>query len=102
MSVRIVLKAIRAARAVLALCLLALVCETAQAGKPDLFYNYYVGPPGVPAQLYPSPRPTPPMVGWTYITYQPLMPHEFLYHHHRHYYRYYPDGGFTTVSVRYH
>jgi hypothetical protein len=94
--------ALRVARAVLAVCLLALIAETAHAGKPDLFYNYYVGPPGVPAKLYPSPRPTPPMVGWTYITYQPLMPHEFLYHHHRHYYRYYPNGGFTTVSVRYH
>ena len=56
----------------------------------DLFYNYYV--PGVnggpPAQLYISPRPTPPLVGHTYITYQPLMPHEMLYPHKRTYYRY--------------
>ena len=52
----------------------------------DLFYNYYVGPSvygGQPAQLYVSPRPTPPFVGHTYITYQPLMPHEFLYKHCR-------------------
>jgi hypothetical protein len=84
------------------ICLFAAASEKAEAGRPDLFYNYYVGPPGVPARLYPSPRPTPPMVGWTYITYQPLMPHEFMYHHKRHYYRYYPNGGFTTVKVRYH
>ena len=76
----------------------------ASAQHPDLFYNYYVGPSaggGVPAQLYISPRPTPPLVGHTWITYPPLMPHEFLYHHKRTYYRYYP-GGFTTSHVRYH
>ena len=52
----------------------------------DLFYNFYSPPVGygsVGAQLYPCPRPTPPMVGHTYVTYQPLMPHEFLYKHHR-------------------
>jgi hypothetical protein len=65
-----------------------------------LFYNYYVGPPGVPAQLYPMPRPTPANVGQVWITYPPLMPHEFLYHHHRRYYRYTP-GGYSSASVRY-
>jgi hypothetical protein len=57
----------------------------------DLFYNYYVGPSvygGQPAQLYISPRPTPPFVGHTYITYQPLLPHEFLYKHYRWYARF--------------
>lgn len=56
----------------------------------DLFYNYYVpgGNGGPPAQMYISPRPTPPLVGHTYITYQPLMPHEMLYPHKRVYYRY--------------
>jgi len=71
--------------------------------RPDLFYNYYVGPSpvvgGVPAQLYVSPRPTPPLVGQTYITYQPLMPHEFLYKHHRQYYRYHPGSGMTRTRV---
>lgn len=67
----------------------------------DLFYNNYVGG-NPPAQLYPSPRPTPPLVGHTYVTYQPLYPQEFLYHHHRSYCRY--DGVHhlpvtrTTVS----
>ena len=55
---------------------------------PDIFYNYFQGPSGpgggVPAQLYVSPRPTPPMVGHTWITYPPLNPHEFLYHHKTH------------------
>lgn len=68
----------------------------AQAGKLfkgpqpqyDLFYNYYVdGAYGVPAKLYISPRPTPPLVGHTYVTYQPLMPHEFLYRPHLRVYR---------------
>ncbi len=65
-----------------------------------LFYNYYVGPPGVPAQLYPMPRPTPAYVGQVWITYPPLMPHEFLYHHHRRYYKYTP-GGYSSASVHY-
>ena len=72
------------------------------ASRPDLFYNYYVPP--VPcscygaegAELYVSPRPTPPLVGHTYITYQPLMPHEFLYKHHRCYYR--DNGPYAGVT----
>jgi len=48
--------------------------------------NYYAmpaGAEGLTAALYPSPRPTPPLIGQTYITYEPLAPHEFLYIHHR-------------------
>ena len=69
---------------------------------PDLFYNYYVpsgGGGGAGAQLYLSPRPTPPLVGHTYITYQPLMPHEFLYPHCRQYVRCHPCGGSTRTTV---
>jgi hypothetical protein len=54
--------------------------------QKELFQNSYVpavGPESVGAQLYPSPRPTPPSVGQTYITYQPLAPEEFLYRHFR-------------------
>jgi hypothetical protein len=69
----------------------------------DLFYNYYVGPSvygGQPAQLYVSPRPTPPFVGHTYVTYQPLLPHEFLYKHCRVYHRYnVTDCGATKTCV---
>jgi len=58
--------------------------------RPDLFYNYYVPPNcGVGAQMYVAPLPVPPKVGHTYYTYQPLMPHEFLYPHTRSYHRYY-------------
>ena len=70
--------------------------------RPDLFYNYYVPPVdcggygGVGAELYPCPRPTPPLVGHTYITYQPLDPHEFLYRHHRCYYR--DNGPYAGVT----
>ena len=71
--------------------------------SPNLFYNYYVPAGnygGAPAQLYLSPRPTPPVVGHTYVTYQPLMPHEFLYPHCRTYLRYNgPNGGWTRTAV---
>ena len=70
--------------------------------KNDLFYNYYVGPYpcGTVAAMYVSPLPVPANVGHTYTTYQPLMPHEFLYRHHRRYHRYYNEGrGLTRTSV---
>lgn len=79
-------------------------CQYRWYGQPDLFYNYYVPPTcgGVGAELYLSPRPVPPHVGHTYITYQPLYPHEFLYHHHRSYHRYYNGGqGLTRTCVHY-
>ncbi len=69
---------------------------------PGLFYNYYVPPGGcggTGAQLYVAPRPTPPVVGHTYHTYQPLMPHEFLYKHRRTYTSRNPDGGRTRTTV---
>jgi hypothetical protein len=77
-------------------------CQYRYYGQPDLFYNYYAWPSctGWGAELYLSPRPVPPHVGHTYITYQPLMPHEFMYSHHRTYHRYYNGGqGLTRTSV---
>jgi hypothetical protein len=68
----------------------------------DLFYNYYVppvGPGSVGAELYVCPRPTPPMVGHTYVTYQPLMPHEFMYKHSRHYTTVHPNAPNTRTTV---
>ncbi len=65
-------------------------------------YNYYVHPGEaglLGAQLYLSPRPTPPVVGHTYVTYPPLMPHEFLYRHHRTYHTYNPGSGWTRTRV---
>ncbi len=70
------------------------------AGEP--VSNYYVlpGPSGgVAAQLYVCPRPTPPLVGHTYVTYQALAPHEFLYQHRRVYYTYNPGAGLTRTRV---
>ncbi len=101
-------KTLRAMLAALLLgCFWGLAAQSASAAHPDLFYNYYNGTTcngaGTPVQMYVSPLPTPPWVGHTYITYQPLLPQEFLYHHHRKYYKHHRDGGgFTTACVRYH
>lgn len=68
--------------------------------QQDLFYNFYVdSPTGNAAAMYVSPRPTPEMVGHTWVTYQPLMPHEFLHPHHRTYYAYNPGSGMTQTKV---
>ena len=78
-------------------------CRNQEYGRPDLFYNFYVTPNcgGVGAQMYLAPVPVPARVGHTYYTYQPLMPHEMLYKHHRVYHRYYNEGrGLTRTSVR--
>jgi hypothetical protein len=69
-------------------------CVPWEYGNPDLFYNFYQNNNcgGAPAAMYLAPRPVPPMVGHTYYTYQPFMPHELLYPHHRTYRNWY-DGG---------
>jgi len=80
------------------------ICRDRAYPQPDLFYNFYAHGPcgGYPAQMYVSPRPVPPHVGHTYITYQPLMPHEFMYKHHRTYHQYYDGGrGLTRAKVIY-
>ncbi len=77
-------------------------CRPQQYGQPELFHNYYVPGTcgGVPAAMYLAPQPVPALVGHTYVTYQPLMPHELLYQHHRTYYRYYDGGrGLTRTHV---
>ncbi len=108
----------RITRATLVACLLAGVwqsCQTAEAqegrwkqgisyqNKNDLFANYQVGPhpSGTAAQMYVSPLPTPPQVGHTYTTYQPLMPHEYMYKHTRSHYAYQQGSGWTRSKVRY-
>jgi hypothetical protein len=68
----------------------------------DLFYNFYVPPVGegsVGAEMYLCPRPTPPLVGHTYVTYQPLLPHEMMYPHHRLYKTYHEDAPPTRTRV---
>lgn len=78
-------------------------CQYRDYGSPDLFRQYYAGNNcgGVPAGMYPAPMNTiPTHVGHVHYTYQPLMPHEFLYPHHRTYHRYYNDGrGLTRTKV---
>lgn len=77
-------------------------CRPRTYGQPDLFHDYYAPGAcgGVPANMYPAPHRVPPVVGQTYYTYQPFMPHELLYQHHRAYYRYYNGGrGLTRTSV---
>jgi hypothetical protein len=77
-------------------------CQPYQYGRPDLFYNFYMpnNCGGVPAQLYIAPRPVPALVGHTYYTYQPFMPHEFTYPHHRTYRRFYDEGrGMTRAKA---
>jgi hypothetical protein len=73
-----------------------------QAQK-DLFYNYYVDSAncGPAAQLYVAPLPVPAFVGHTYVTYQPFMPHEYLWAHQRSYYTYNEGAGWTRTNVRY-
>ncbi len=98
-------KVLRVAFVACTLNCLMLFATQAGAAHPDVFYNYYNGPTvygqGTPAQLYVSPRPTPPLVGHTWISYPPLNPHEFLYHHHRKHYKYHPEGGHTISTVKY-
>jgi hypothetical protein len=78
-------------------------CRDYQYGNPDLFYNYFVPPNcgGIGAHLYPAPLPVPPHVGQVFYTYQPFLPHEYMYKHHRVYHRHYDEGrGLTRTSVR--
>jgi hypothetical protein len=51
--------------------------------------------------MYVAPRPTPPFVGHTWVTYQPFMPHEYLYKHCRSYYTYNRGAGWRRTNVRY-
>ncbi len=65
------------------------------------FYAMPTGSEGLTAALYPSPRPTPPLVGQTYITYQPLAPQEFMYLHARYYKTYNDTHQVTRTTVIY-
>ncbi len=82
--------------------------QAAECGYPvqnqDLFYNYYVGAGysgAYPAAMHLCPRPTPPLVGHTFVTYQPFNPHEFMYRHHRIYTRRHFVGGTTRTRIWY-
>ncbi len=71
------------------------------SGAP--YSGYFVQPGGgssVGAKMYPCPRPAPPLVGHTYITYEPLNPHEMLYRHSRVYRTSHDDAPPTRTKVR--
>ncbi len=75
-----------------------------QHSRPDLFYNYYTQGYSnqVNAQMYLAPVPVPPFVGNTFYTYQPLMPHEYLYTHHDRYHHHYDYGrGLNRTKIGY-
>jgi hypothetical protein len=79
-----------------------LTCIPRDYLNPHLFYNFYVGGNcgSIPAAMYPTPMPTPPLVGHTYFTYQPLYPHEFMYAHKRVYHHHYNHNrGLTRTRV---
>ena len=68
-----------------------------QYAQPDLFYNYYSnGRNQVNAEMYLSPTPVPPFVGNTWYTYQPFMPHNYLYQHTDRYHNHYDHGRGTN------
>lgn len=103
-------KAVLSAACLVAVCLSSVASAVpinggVEAPTPDVFYNFWVPPvpagsaPGVGAQLYVSPRPVPPRVGHTWITYPPFMPHEFLYKHRRKYVR---PAGVTGLRTTVH
>jgi hypothetical protein len=101
---RIVLGTITIAIAGALLLVAPLQAEVIRHNASDnVFYNGYVAPAGpgtVGAQLYPCPRPAPARVGYTYITYPPLMPQEFLYRHARTYRTPHEDAPPTRTTVR--
>ncbi len=70
---------------------------------PPLTYNYYYPPQGAapyPPRMYLCPRPVPEFVGYTWISYEPMAPHEFLWRNHgRRYYRDHGDGGSTITTI---
>ncbi len=73
-------------------------------GQSDLFYNFYTQGDAnqINAQMYVAPQPVPPWVGHTWYTYQPLMPHEYLYTHHNRYHQHYDYGrGLNRTKVSY-
>lgn len=70
---------------------------------PPLEYNYYYPAYGgeLPARMYMSPLPVPRYVGYTYMTYPGLAPHQFLWLHQDTYFRAHPNGGSTETTIRY-
>lgn len=75
-----------------------------EESQGDVFYNYYQpGNSGSPTGAFPAPYPTPAVTGHVYYTYQPFMPNEWLYMHHRGYHQSYNNGmGLNRTKVVWH
>jgi hypothetical protein len=70
----------------------------------NVFNNYFTQGSAnqATAAAYISPVGVPGWVGHTYITYEPLYPHEFMHHHQHRYHSYYDGGaGLNRTSVHY-
>ena len=70
----------------------------------NVFNNYFTQGSAnqATAAAYISPVGVPGWVGHTYITYEPLYPHEFMHHHSHRYHSYYDGGaGLNRTSVHY-
>jgi hypothetical protein len=69
-----------------------------------LFDNYFTqgNANQADAALYIAPTGVPGWVGHTYVTYQPLYPHQFLYQHEDRYHSYYDQGkGLNRTKATY-
>ena len=74
----------------------------ARMGQPGTELLCDAGRPrGPDRRTLPRPRPTPPLIGQVYITYEPLAPQEFLYLHHQRYVTCNGSGTVTRTSVTY-
>ena len=76
-----------------------------EESQPDVFHDFYQpgNCGGVPARAFPAPFPTPALAGRSYTTYQPFMPNEWLYKHHRTYHQPYNMGfGLNRTFVSWH
>ena len=80
-------------------------CRSQQGYAPDLFYDFYVDPEcGATSRagMYPVPYLIPAINGRTYYTYQPFLPHEYMYRHKRSYHRRYNyNRGLNRTRVSY-
>lgn len=77
-----------------AVCLFGVSPQAASAQYPAAPGDYYY--------TYLCPRPVPPLVGYTYITYPALAPHQFLGGSHSESFETCNcDGSVTHTTVRY-
>ena len=73
----------------------------AHAVHPAISRGYYTpAHGGVPAAMYPSPRPIAIVPGSVYYTYEPFMPHELMYRHYSCYKNHYGTPDYHGLLFR--